>query len=128
MKDALSFRKMQPTPKHPAWKVEPETELSLLQSGTPWDKHNLYNCTCDPETRGGKPCLEGPSEAQSAISSKCPNRQHCGCGGTAIPGLKSGSGATNMAASPSQGPSELSTKMKRLIWPGVTMGNITGES
>lgn len=70
MKGASSSRKMQPTPRHPAWRVEPETELSLLQSGTPWDKRNLYNCTCDPETRGGKPCLEGLSDAQNAISSK----------------------------------------------------------
>lgn len=58
-----------------------------------------------------------------------PNRQHCGCGGTTIPGFKSGSGATNVAAAPSRGPSQLSTRMKKLIWPGVTMGNTTtGES
>lgn len=88
-KSAPSSRRIQPTPWHIAWRVEPEMELSLPRSGISWERHNLYNWTHDPETRGIEPCLEGVSDAQSVISSKWASlwvslKQLYGCGGDAV--------------------------------------------
>lgn len=85
-------------------------EWSLRQSsafpdGTPWEKHNLYNCTRDPETRSREPCLERLSNAQSAISSKWAKRLHYGLVVLLVTGFRSGFSATNAGAAPSQSPS-----------------------